>query len=134
VKSKLDKLKRIERLQKRMHELSVWKLTHMAQEREKLTRTHSEMVTALGEGLLCFGGAASAATRRIRTIEVAMTAAQAAETEQARHALEQGMRSRAAERAVQSTAIKHRSELQNKSLAELIDQSLQTSLSGSHKP
>ena len=134
MKSKLDKLKRIERLQKRMHELSVWKLTHMAQEREKLTRTHSEMVTALGEGLLCFGGAASAATRRIRTIEVAMTAAQAAETEQARHALEQGMRSRAAERAVQSTANNHRSELQNKSLAELIDQSLQTSLSGSHKP
>jgi membrane-associated HD superfamily phosphohydrolase len=133
VKSKLDKLKRIERLQKRMHDLSVWKLTHMAHEREKLAQAHSEMITALGDGLLSFGGAASAATRRIRAIEVEMKDAEAAETAQARDALEQGLRSRAAERAVQSTSARHRSEARNKSLAELIEQSLQASLSGSRK-
>jgi hypothetical protein len=133
VKAKLDKLKRIERLQKRMHDLSRWKLTHMAHEREKLTQAHSEMITALGEGLLSFGGAASAATRRIRAIEVEMKAAEAAEVTQARDALEKGLRSRAAERAVDSTAAKYRNELQNKSLAELIEQSLHARTPGSGK-
>ncbi len=134
MKSKLDKLKRIEHLQKTMHDLSQWKLTHMSHEREKLAQAHSEMITALGAGLLSFGGAASAATRRIRAIEVEMAAAQAAETAQARHALEQGMRSRAAERAVQTTSVKYRSEVENKSLAELIEQSIQAKLSASRKP
>jgi len=134
VKSKLDKMKRIERLQKRMHELSRWKLTNMAHEREQLAQAHSEMIAALGEGLLAFGGAASAATRRIRSIETAMKAAEAAETAQARHALEQGLRSRAAERAVQSVAAKHQSEMQNKDLAELIERSLNTPFPGSGKP
>jgi len=134
VKSKLDKLKRIERLQKRMHDLARWKLTHMAHEREQLAQAHSEMIAALGEGLLSFGGAASAATRRIRAIEVEMKSAEAAETAQARHALEQGLRSRAAERAVQSTSAQHQSEVQNKNLAELIEQSLQTRFPGSGKP
>jgi hypothetical protein len=134
VKSKLDKLKRIERLQKRMHELSRWKLTHMANERERLTQAHSEMINALGEGLLSFGGAASAATLRIRSIEVEMKAAEAAEKAQANHAFEQGMRSRAAERAVKSTSDKHESEVHNKNLAELIEQSLSARFPGSGKP
>ncbi len=117
-----------------MHELSQWKLTHIAHERGILAQAHSEMISALGEGLLSFGGAASAATRRIRAIEVAMKAAEAAEAAQARHALEQGMRSLAAERAVQSTSAKHQSELENKALAELIEQSLSKRFTGSGKP
>ena len=134
MKSKLEKLKRIERLQKRMHDLSRWKLTHMAHERAQLAQAHTEMIAALGEGLLSFGGAASAATRRIRAIEVQMMATEAAEMAQARHTLEQGLRSRAAERAVQSTSAKHETEVQNKNLAELIEQSLQASFPGSGKP
>ena len=134
MKNKLDKLKRIERLQRRMHDLSSWKLTHMTREREKLGQAHGEMITALGEGLLSFGGAAAAATRRIRAIEVEMTAADAAQAEQARHTLEQGLRYRAAERAVESISVKHRSDIQNKSLAELIEQSLQRPPSGTRKP
>ena len=117
-----------------MHDLSLWKLTHMTNEREKLAQAHVEMIAALGEGLLAFGGGASAATRRIRAIEVEISAAEAARATQARHALEQGLRSRAAERAVETTSAKRQTQLQNSSLAELIEQSIQASSSASRKP
>ncbi len=132
MKSKLEKLRRIERLQKRMHELSRWKLTRMTNEQERLDQARAEMIAALGEGLLSFGGAASAATRRIRALEIEISA-EAARMAQARHALEQGLRSRAAERAVQTTSAERETELRKRSLAELIEQSIQSS-SASRKP
>ena len=132
--SRIEKLKRIERLQKRLHDLSVWKLTHLAEERDKLTVAHAQMIQALGEGLLSFGGAASAATRRIRSIEIEMSAAEAAHAAQAKRALENGARSKLAERVVERAEEDGRREMEKKTLAELIEWSLQASISGSRKP
>jgi hypothetical protein len=125
VKSKLEKMKRIERLQKRIHEFSTWKASRLALKREELVGAHAEMIAALGEGLLSFGGAASAATRRIRALEVEEREAKAAHEAQSRKALEHGMRARAAERALQSTAAAARAETEKRSLEELIEQSQQ---------
>ena len=134
MKSKLDKMKRIERLQKRIHELSTWKANRLALKRDELVGAHAEMIAALSEGLLSFGGAASAATRRIRALEVETREVNAAHEVQSRKALEHGLRARAAERAVQSTAAEARSEAQKKSLEELIEQSQQPGRSVPHKP
>ncbi len=134
MKKRLDKLKRIETLQRRLHDLSVWRLTHMAQQRDQLASAHSEMIDALGAGLLSFGGAAAAATRRIRAIEVEMATARSVYESQAKHAKDHGVRSRMAERAVESAAAQYRTEVEKKSLAELIDWTLQASNSGSRKP
>jgi RNase P/RNase MRP subunit p29 len=123
LKSKLEKMKRIERLQKRIHELSTWQAHRLALKREELLGTHAEMVAALSDGLLSFGGAAVAATRRIRAIEVEARDAKAAHEAQSRTAFEQGMRARAAGRALQSTTAQARAEAQKKSLEELIEQS-----------
>lgn len=133
MKSRLEKLKRIERLQKQLHDLSVWKLSNLAEQRDKLATAHVEMVEALGEGLLAFGGAAAAATRRIRSIEVEMTAADAAHAEQVKHAFAQGARSKMAEQVAGRAREEYRREAEKKSLAELIEQSLQASPPGSHK-
>ena len=62
------------------------------------------MIDALGAGLLSFGGAAAAATRRIRAIEVEMATARNVYDSQAKHAKDHGVRSRLAERAVESAA------------------------------
>jgi hypothetical protein len=124
LKKKLERLKRIERLQKRIHELSTWKLSKLAARKEQLDVAHIEMIAALGEGLLSFGGAASAATRRIRALEVEKQEANVAHEAGQRQSFELGMRARAAERAVQATAAEARAEADKKSLEALIEQSL----------
>ena len=133
MKSRLDKLKRIERLQKQLHDLSVWKLSNLAEQRDKLAVAHVEMIQALGEGLLAFGGAA-AATRRIRSLEVEMTETNAAHAAQAKQAFAQGARSKLAEQVVGRARAEYRRETEKKSLAELIEQSVQSSVTGSRKP
>jgi hypothetical protein len=124
LKRKLERLKRIERLQKRIHELSTWKLSKLAARKEQLDIAHVEMIAALGEGLLSFGGAASAATRRIRALEVEKQEANDAHEAEQRQSFELGMRARAAGRAVQATAAEARAEADKKSLETLIEQSL----------
>lgn len=133
MKSRLDKLKRIERLQKQLHDLSVWKLSSLTEQRERLSVAHGEMIQALGEGLLSFGGAAAAATRSIRSLEREIDANAAAHAAQAQQTLAQGARSKMAEQVVDRAQRDHLRESEKKSLAELIDQSLRASLTASRK-
>ena len=104
MKKRLDKLKRIDRLQRRLHDLSVWRLTALGQQRDQLTNAHLEMLDAVGTGLLAFGRPAAAATRRIRALEVEIAAAKSVYEEQAKRSLEQGVRSRLADRAREAAA------------------------------
>jgi len=134
MKSRLEKLKRIERLQKQLHDLSRWKLTHLAEQREKLATTHVEMIKALGEGLLSFGGAASAATRRIRSLELEMSATEAEHAAQAKQTFAQGARSKMAEHVVERAEAVYQREAEKRTLNELIEQSVQRSHTGPHKP
>ena len=134
MKSKVDKLKRIEKLQKRMHDLSRWRLATLARERDALATAHSQMLEALGEGLMSFGGAAAAGTRRIRSLELEMVRADLTYETQAKETFDRAVRSKTAERALDSARTEHRHELEKKSLSELIEWSLQSRDSGSHKP
>lgn len=134
MKKKLDKLKRIEKLQKRLHDLSVWRLAHLAQQREQLAIAHSEMIQSLGDGLLQFGGAASAGSRRIRGIEVEMASAKSDYEAQSKATQSHGARTRLAERAVETATGKYRQDLENRSLAELIEWSLQAANTAPRKP
>ena len=134
MKARLDKLERIERLQRRLHDLSVWRLAALGQRRDQLTNVHLEMLDAAGSGLCAFGGPAAAATRRIRAVEIEIAAARVGYEEQARRSLEQGVRSRLADRAREGAAIEYRADVEKRSLAELIEWSLQQPNSGSRKP
>ena len=60
MRRKIERLERIERLRKRLHELSAWRLAVVTQEREKLATAHAEMVEALGDGLMAYGPASAA--------------------------------------------------------------------------
>lgn len=134
MKSKVDKLKRIEALQKRMHDLSRWRLASLARERDALTEAHTQMLQALGEGLMSFGGAAAAGTRRIRSLELEMARADQTYQTQVKETFDRGVRSKTAERALDSAKAEHRQELEKKSLSELIEWSLQSKDSASRKP
>jgi hypothetical protein len=133
VKKRLEKLQRIDRLQRRLHDLSVWRLATLGRQRDQLTNSHLEMLDAVGTGLLAFGPPAAAATRRIRRLEVEIEVAKGGYEEQAKRSLEQGVRSRLADRARESAAAEFRSDLEKRTLSELIEWSVQKANSGSHK-
>ena len=133
MKKRLEKMSRIDRLQRQLHDLSVWRLTALERQRDQLTNAHLEMLDAVGTGLLAFGQPAAAATRRIRALEIEISAARVGYEEQAKRSLEQGVRSRLADRAHGAAAAEFRSDLEKRSLSELIDWSVQQSRPGSRK-
>jgi hypothetical protein len=134
VKKRLDGLKRIERLQRQLNDLAVWRLAALGHKKDELTRAHLEMLEAASDGLLAVGAPAAAATRRIRALEVEMVAARGGYDAQAKLALEQGRKSKLAERASAAAASDYRADLEKRSLSELIDWSTRRPNSGSDKP
>lgn len=134
MKKRHDKLKQIDRLQRRLHDLSVWRLAALGKQRDQLTTAHVEMLDAVGTGLFAFGRPAAAATRRIRALEVEIVAAKAVYEEQSKRSLELGVRSRLADRAREAAAADLRTDVEKRTLSELIEWSLHRPNSGSRKP
>ncbi len=134
MRARLEKLKSIERLQKKLHELAMWKANDTAAHRDRLAAAHLEMIVALGEGLLSFGAAASAATRCIRKLELEISAAETKHVAELETARQRGARAKIAERFVERTRVEARREAEKISLTELIERSLQRPDSGWRKP
>src|SRR5271167_5088702 len=110
MKTRLDKLKRIDKLQRRLHDLSLWRLIALGRARDQLTSAHLEMLDVVGTELFAFGGPAAAATRRIRALEREIAVAQAGYAEQAKRTLEHGVRSRVADVARETAAAQYRTD------------------------
>ncbi len=68
MKKRLEALEKIERLQKQMHDLAVWRLNALGRERDELADNHREMWQAMGRGVAAYGPPAAAAMRRIRSV------------------------------------------------------------------
>jgi hypothetical protein len=124
MKERMDRLRRIERLQKQMHDLAVWRLTSVARERERLTREHSQMIEAMSEGLMAYGGPAAAGARRVRALERDLGIARDLEANLERKQIEQGARAKLADRAAGAARNEYREALEKKSLEELIASAL----------
>ncbi len=116
-----------------MRDLAVWRLAAMDRDERALAEAHREMIEAMHEGLLAFGGPSAAGNRRVRAIEVEMAAAQVRREAQAAHALDMGARAQLAETALDDAAARLRAETEKKTLAEIIEGSLRPAPSASRK-
>ena len=130
---RLRTIKRIEHLQRRMHELSVWRLTALGQQRDQLSTAHAEILSAMSAGVLAFGSTAAAATRRIRTLEVEIESVKRAHRTQSRRALELGARSQLAGASLKAATEQSRRDRQSGELADLVVGMLRASGSASRK-
>jgi hypothetical protein len=124
MRRKIERLERIERLRKRLHELSAWRLAVVAQEREKLAAAHAEMIEALGEGVMAYGPASVAGTRRVRSIEREIAIAVVIETDLAKRALNDGRLAKLADSYLDAARGEWRDGEERRSLEELIDATL----------
>ncbi len=131
MRKRLDALERIERLQKQMHDLAVWRMTALGRERDDLAENHREMLEAMGRGLVSYGPPAAAATRRVRALEMQIAAAAAEYDALARRAFDEGARAKLADRARENADARYREQKQRKELAELIENSLRNPKSSS---
>jgi hypothetical protein len=134
MKAKVARLKRLQRLQKRLEELSSWKLTRLDNKQRELSEAHVGMLQSLGDGLLAFGGAATAATRRIRALEVEIGQLRGEQASQSDDARRQAARSAVLNKAIHSASHKLKTATDNRSLMELIEQSLRVDRPASDKP
>jgi hypothetical protein len=130
---KIERLERIERLRKRLHELSTWRLAVVTQEREKLATAHKEMIEAMGEGLMAFGPASVAGTRRVRRIETEMAQAGTVEKAMEKQVLDDGRMAKLAEGSLDTAREAYRDKQERRSLEELIEATIATG-TASHKP
>jgi hypothetical protein len=121
LRGKIKRMERIERLRRRMQEMSAWRLAAAAQEREKLAAAHAGMLEALAEGLMAFGPAAAAGTRRVRSIERELALAGAAEKDLEKRALDDGRLAKLADRSLTAAREAWRDDLERRSLQDLID-------------
>ena len=133
MRRKIESLARIERLRRRMHELAKWRLQLVTQERERLETAREEMIEALGEGLLSFGPAAAAGTRRVRGIEQQLARADVIEKSLEQRTLDEGRLAKLADRRLEAARDVWQGELDKRGLEELIEASLARN-TGPHKP
>ncbi len=131
MKKRLEALEKIERLQRQMHDLAVWRLTALGRERDDLVENHRAMLDAMGSGIAAYGAPAAAAMRRVRALERQIAAAAAEHEAQTRRAIDQGARAKLADRARESADARYRDQRQRKELAELIENSLRNPKSSS---
>jgi hypothetical protein len=121
VKRKIQQLESIERLRKRLHELSTWRLAMATQEREKLASAHAEMMQALGDGLMAYGAPSAAGTRRVRNIEREMAAADVIGKTLEKRALDDGRLAKLADRCLEAARGTERDQIERRSLEDLIE-------------
>ena len=131
MKKRLEALEKIERLQKQMHDLAVWRLAALGRERDGLADNHREMLEAIGRGVVFYGAPAAAAMRRIRKLEREIAAAAAEFEAQTRRAIDQGIRAKLADRVRENADARYRDQKQRKDLADLIESSLRNPKSSS---
>ena len=131
MKRTIDTLQRIERLRKRLADLSAWRLAKVIHERDKLEVAHGEMLNALGDGLMAWGPPSAAGNRRVRALERELAATGQIEKDLARRALDDGRLAKLAEGRLDAVSAEWREAQERKSLEELIEATVKAS--GSRK-
>jgi hypothetical protein len=132
MKRTIDTLQRIERLRKRLADLSAWRLAKLTHERGKLETAHGEMLTALGDGLMAWGPPSAVGNRRVRALERELAATETIEKDLARRALDDGRLARLADMRLDTVRAAWRETQERKSLEELIEATVKAS--GPRKP
>jgi hypothetical protein len=121
VRRKIERLAKIERLRKRLHEMSAWRLARVQYERKKLSVAHAEMMEALGGDFIAYGPLSQVATRRVRTLESEMAVAHVVEKTLEQRTLDEGRQAKLANRVLAAAREDLREVTERRSLEELIE-------------
>jgi hypothetical protein len=124
MKQRRKSLEKILLLQDQLHKLSAWKLAALDQQRAALEETQKATIEAIDRDAIANGILVASATHRLRGIDKQIAVVKAQHVKQAQVALEQGVRTKLAERLVEKVDAKHRKQQERRDLGDLIERSL----------
>jgi ATP/maltotriose-dependent transcriptional regulator MalT len=124
MKQRHKSLEKILALQEQLHRLSTWKLASLEQQRVNLEEAQKETIEAIDRDVTMNGVLVAGATRHLRGIDRKIEAVKALHVVQSRVALEQGARTKLAERLVDSVEAKVRKQQERSDLGDLIERSV----------
>jgi hypothetical protein len=129
MKTRLDALTRIGRLQALMHDLGRWRLHAVESQQAGLNDDLRAVFEALEADKVASGPQAGLVTRRIRALQVKLDQLAREEETARRSVLTQGMRAKLAELAVETATLGYRRSNERRELAEIIERALGRSAS-----
>jgi hypothetical protein len=124
MKQRRKSLEKILVLQDQLHKLSTWKLAALDQQRAALEEAQKATIEAIDRDAMMNGILVAGATRHLRGIDRKIEAVKAQHITQTRLALEQGARTKLAERLVDSVDAKYRKQQERNDLSDLIERSV----------
>src|ERR1700722_3041745 len=124
MKQRRKSLEKILLLQDQLHKLSAWKLAALDQQRAALEETQKATIEAIDRDAIANGILVASATHRLRGIDKQIAVVKAQHVRQAQVALEQGARTKLAERLVEKVDAKYRKQQERSDLGDLIERSL----------
>jgi hypothetical protein len=124
MKQRRKSLTKILLLQEQLHKLSTWKLAALDQERAALEEAQKATIEAIDRDAMMNGILVEGATRHLRGIDRKIDAIKAQHVAQSRLALEQGARTKLAERLVDVVDAKYRMQQERNDLGDLIERSV----------
>jgi hypothetical protein len=124
MKQRRKSLEKILLLQDQLHKLSTWKLAALDQQRAALEETQKATIEAIDRDAIANGILVASATHRLRGIDKQIAVVKAQHVKQAQVALEQGARTKLAERLVDKVEAKYRKQQERSDLGDLIERSL----------
>ena len=124
MKQRRKSLEKILLLQDQLHKLSARKLAALDQQRAALEETQKATIEAIDRDAIANGILVASATHRLRGIDKQIAVVKAQHVRQAQVALEQGARTKLAERLVEKVDAKYRKQQERTDLGDLIERSL----------
>ena len=124
MKKRRESLTKILALQEQLHKLSAWKLAALDQKRAELEEAQKATIEAIDCDAMMNGFLVAGATRHLRSIGRQIEENKAQHVVQSRVALEQGARTKLAERLVDGVDAKYRKQQERSELGDLIERSV----------
>jgi hypothetical protein len=124
MKKRRESLTKILALQEQLYKLSAWKLAALDQKRAELEEAQKATIEAIDCDAMMNGFLVAGATRHLRSIGRKIEENKAQHVAQSRVALEQGARTKLAERLVDGVDAKYRKQQERSELGDLIERSV----------
>jgi hypothetical protein len=124
MKQRRESLTKILALQEQLHKLSAWKLAALDQQRAELEEAQKATIEAINRDATMNGLLVEGATRHLRGIDRRIEEVKALHVTQSKLALEQGARTKLAERLVDGVDAKYRVQQERRELGDLIERSV----------
>jgi hypothetical protein len=121
MEKRLQKTKRILKVQEQLHQIAEWKLVNLQRQVVELQNTQQTLIATLNDDQLLHGLFVEARSRRLQTLAAEEGRVKVAEGEQKKAALDRAMQVKRTERMVETLSIEHRRTIEKKDYLALLD-------------